>query len=1487
MTPQYRRRPTPSELRSISSTIGRGRNLRALRRLAARCALVSLFILCLSAAQLVSAQDCETCVEGVPVTVQAVLFSSSPSGSASIELYGGGHDAYLSATNLGYCETAGITNKAVFRMKPDETYFVLSSRFMCGTFINFDVPQGYQLYAKVDPIYGNGDWEKVSTISRTGGFSGTGDGLWQIVLRQECVCCEVGGGGTPGEEQGPALGAVNAAGQPSVMWAVGLGDLADGRSAESISIRQENLNAVYSPKALIYTSPVTTNEIDTVYVNNDGTVRESGSSWTTDPSWSSPYGIVRQVKTPQTFVDVVTISDSEYDLRFYPPESVGAKAGGLYTLTGQPFVTWKIKNPQPGTTNAMSISEIEGGSTESEEIAWDSSIQSWVLSQGAGLSAQTRSSVTSPTDPDQRTETVIRKNETGQISSKSLKTYRQFPWGEELIQEVADPDGAALTTSYQFYENPSEVERYRKMQSVSYPDGSWEKYDYDPYGNRDLIIRPWKDQPLEDASEYSSRSTRYTYTNTDGRTTTPFARFLASATELVGGWEAGKTTWTRAAATVNGHPAVTVSETVYFSAAQGQTTKTTEFYSNAPALLAGKLASIEYPDGRLDTYSYEAGTYTPNANPALSQFTADVNGNAQRHTVTHGTVGSPNGLALRTTKEMSVLDQFGNTVLQENYVYNGTSYERVAWNVTEYNNRGREVLVTGHDGHVSSISWDGNRKASEIDGAGVEVTYTYDAVGRVKTRTKKGIAAGGGFAAQPDIVATYTYDADSHITGEVHSAGGLSLSTTRAYDKAGRPQSETDSAGLTTAYSYSNGGRTKTTTLPGGATEIADKFVDGSARSLTGTAVVARTFNYDINPDGTRYAQVFVGSAGPDSPRWSKTTADWMGRTIKVETPTIITETVTFPSTILINVSYYNAAGQLQRERKTYGIGTGKLQADILYEYDELGNLVRSGIDVDADDQLRAVSIDRLTETSAAFEKIGSDWFSVTTAKSYFKDNDATAVSHTQKERLNNFPVNGSVKTVAETLVFDVAGNQSKVTTTIDRAAKKMVTTTDTPDSATDAVTITINGLLQSSSPSTPETPTVYAYDSLARLTSVTDPRSGTSARTYSPTTGQVVSTSNGPQTITSEYYPSTHLNAGRLKSRSKADGKKVYFAYSSRGEVVQTWGDATYPVENVYDAYGQKTEMRTFRAGSGWGASAWPTSTTGAADVTRWFYHEPTGLLTEKQDAASSGAAYTYDMMGRVLTRQWARTGAGGNRITTTYAYDSKTGSLNVIAYSDGTPQVTFNPDRGGRAREIRDAAGTRALTYNDAGDPQSEQTTGGILDGVNVAIGYDGFLRRQSLQAQRGATVLLNQTYGYDTSARMQTVTEGGQTATYAYHPTRGLLNTTTFTGGTQLSRVYDASGRVESITTAPAADTPQSYAYIYNNLNQRTTATREDGSNWAYSYNDRGELMSGKRRWSDGTSVAGQQFEFAFDNVGNRDSAKAGGDAAGANLRQLTYA
>jgi hypothetical protein len=361
------------------------------------------------------------------------------------------------------------TNKAWVRLKVNETYQVTAGPGLCITNINFDVPEDYVLY--VDEI-------ETNTIYKTnGGLIYSGDGTWNIVVRKKCECGKNG----PGETTNKVS---------SVIWEASMGGLKDGRSAERISIREKVISSIiYTPAALIYSPPAQTTDVEVI--RNSGTLR--------------------QIKAPQAFADIVAINGSEYEIRYYRPTDVGTKVNGIYTFTGQPYVTWRITNPDPATITRLQIQKVEAGIvTDKTEYAWDPAIDSWSLSTGWDQTTSTYArvetkSVSYPTQTSRKETFIVKQNI--EVVSKSTKTYFTFPWGEELVQEVLDPDAAALTTSYSYYEVDSETYRYGKIKTVIHPDGLWEIYDYDTYWNISTIMRPWKDQSIESSTAANSHLT--------------------------------------------------------------------------------------------------------------------------------------------------------------------------------------------------------------------------------------------------------------------------------------------------------------------------------------------------------------------------------------------------------------------------------------------------------------------------------------------------------------------------------------------------------------------------------------------------------------------------------------------------------------------------------------------------------------------------------------------------------------------------------------------------------------------------------------------------------------------------------------------------------------------------------------------------------------------------------------------------------------------
>jgi len=138
---------------------------------------------------------------------------------------------------------------------------------------------------------------------------------------------------------------------------------------------------------------------------------------------------------------------------------------------------------------------------------------------------------------------------------------------------------------------------------------------------------------------------------------------------------------------------------------------------------------------------------------------------------------------------------------------------------------------------------------------------------------------------------------------------------------------------------------------------------------------------------------------------------------------------------------------------------------------------------------------------------------------------------------------------------------------------------------------------------------------------------------------------------------------------------------------------------------------------------------------------------------------------------------------------------------------------------------------------------------------------------------------------------VSDGSNVFTYSYLANSPLVETIVANNGTAdvmtTTKAYDKLNRLLSISAVPAAGAAAGYSYQYNKANQRTKATLADGSYWVYGYDALGQVISGVKRFADGTVVPGMTFGYDFDDIGNRQTTDAGGqDNVGSGLRTATY-
>ncbi len=363
-------------------------------------------------------------------------------------------------------------------------------------------------------------------------------------------------------------------------------------------------------------------------------------------------------------------------------------------------------------------------------------------------------------------------------------------------------------------------------------------------------------------------------------------------------------------------------------------------------------------------------------------------------------------------------------------------------------------------------------------------------------------------------------------------------------------------------------------------------------------------------------------------------------------------------------------------------------------------------------------------------------------------------------------------------------------------------------------------------------------------------------------------------------YDPET----GRKIAETNALSKSTRYAYNIRSQVTHTWGDNAYPVAYHYDAFGRMIQMTTFRTKTTWNANTWPSGVTG--DTTTWDYDEATGLLASKTDADGNAVTYNYDESGKLDERTWARLDSS-NPLTTDYAYNSSTGELTGIDYSDTTPDITFAYDRLGRKTGILDATGSRTFAYTDNLQLESETMTGMV--NRTLARTYDA-----SDATGRNTGFLINGygvNYGYDAFGRMNTVgwDISGNTgdSLYAYVADSNLLASVSVNGNFQTAYSYEDHRNLKTaIQNTFAPQIVSAYDYEYDELGRRTSVVNTgtafvDDALKKYSYNDRNELTESERFMGTDPDNITQPVEpeyraYDFDAIGNRNNATEGSES-----------
>lgn len=834
------------------------------------------------------------------------------------------------------------------------------------------------------------------------------------------------------------------------------------------------------------------------------------------------------------------------------------------------------------------------------------------------------------------------------------------------------------------------------------------------------------------------------------------------------------------------------------------------------------------------------------------------------------TVIAPDGKAAVSTT-FRYRDEMGYVTQEEVYVSSGDGgsnlVDRKSYVFDEFK---RPVRVTGLKGLISETTWGLDRKLSETDANGVTTRYEYDALGRV---VKESIDGGP--------IRSYTYDAMNRQLSSTVSNQDAAVSSGTEYDLAGRVTRTVDEEGRVTTYQYELGGRRELVTLPGGATRITERYLDGRLKSITGTAQEPQYFEYGVNSDGSQWTRTRSSppGAGDDG---EKTTTDMLGRTVQSERPE--------PAGVVTSRFVHDRSGRVVHQSQPG-------MADTIHEYDEWGYPTRSGLDMDADGKLDPAR-DRVVGGDQRYRQSGDGiWQTTESHRPSAIGGAAMTTNWSHRERVAGF----GPGVVNESVSVDAFGNEVRTETMVNRPERTMTRTTTYGSSGQSLVEVYSNRLLRKRIDVTGHV-VLFTYDGLERVTGVTDQRLGTT-RTHYDSKGRIDFVEDAAGHRTSfQYDPAT----GRKIAEIDALGGETRCAYDLQGHLTHVWGSGTTPMQCVHDEYGQIAERRTYRGGSEWSGPAWPDVTGLTADETRYEHDAATGLLTNTIDAAGIETACLYTPAGQPAGTVRPGAGTSSPPVLSSRTYDPRSGELLSIDYSDSTPDIHFTYNRAGRLLTVLDAAGCRSFTYTPEGllcDESMSAPSPSVISRVYSSVGFAGRPIGFALSQPGSTNVTHSIALDYDSAGRcnklrwdqgpvtwtwffvpgggpvQQCLNDRRQWVSYEYEPHRDLCTRAWHLSGTStvssLEYAYDALGRATQRIDHLGGD-PVTNTFAFSPRGELVEAII--GSNiFRYSYDNSGYLV---RRCTDS---AGEEF-FNVDALGQ--CTRVSNLSQGQTPRDLTY-
>jgi RHS repeat-associated protein len=791
-------------------------------------------------------------------------------------------------------------------------------------------------------------------------------------------------------------------------------------------------------------------------------------------------------------------------------------------------------------------------------------------------------------------------------------------------------------------------------------------------------------------------------------------------------------------------------------------------------------------------------------------------------------------------------------------------------NVETYNSAGVLQSITGRNGVVQTISYDGSGRFSGVTDSfgnaltvtrnsqesiasvsvtgGGTVSYAYDSAGRLSTVTNL-----------DSTTLTYTYGNDE-----------LPYALTAEYDENNNQYS---------TWAYNSAGQATSTQEAGGANAQTLAYNSNGSVTITDALSAVRTFSYSRVGDINKVVSI-SGSQCPtcqesaattyDAYGWVSSRTDYNGNiTCYANDPVrglelVRVEGFASGSTCPSNLSTYtSASGTLQRKITTVWDSTWREPDSITepnratsFTYDSYGNMLTKTIT----DTSVTPNVSRTwTYTyynSGLYGQVqtltGPRTDITTDVTTYTYYNCTTGGECGQIDTITNglsqTTTVTSYNVYSEPLTITDANG---IVTTLAYDARERLTSRHISTETT-GYSYYPTGLLKTVT--LPDSSSVtYSYDNAHRLNKITDGPGNYITYTLDAMSNVTGASTYDPSNTLHRKHTRAYNTLSELYQDINSAGTSAVtttYGYDSNGNQTSIAAPLSRNTANQFDALNRLNQITDPNSGItqlAYDSNDNLASVQDPRNLTTSYSHDGFGELTQLASPDTGTTTKTYDSAGNLKTATDARSALA------TYSYDALN-RLIQMAYSDNTINLTYDSGTNGvgRLTGASDSYHSMAWTYDALGRVNGRgQTVAGVTESVGYSFANGDLV---TLVTPSGQTV----TYGYTNHQITSIAVNGTTVLSGAIYDPFGPVTGWTWGNSTTVSRSYTEDGVPNQIVTASVTN-----GYTEDNA-LRITGISDSGlssNTWTFGYDLLDRVTSG--------SSSALTRGYTFDANGNVQS------------------